>query len=115
MARPEAQSRSPAEAAQVERLKQLTEEVLPALAREQGWPIRFDHCFKRICLDHAFGDVWYNHLPRPAERHIGGEPLRLAVACAEELLAQGLAVLHERDAASLRFRGKRPKAVPGAS
>lgn len=23
----------------------LTREVLPALARERGWPVRLDHCF----------------------------------------------------------------------
>ncbi len=93
----------------VARFKALTEEILPALARENRWPIRLDHCFKRICLDHAFGDVWYKHLARPAERHLEGEALRRALACAEELASQGLPVLRERDAASLRLRGKHPK------
>lgn len=93
----------------VKRFKELTEEVLPARAREGRWPIRLDHCFKRICLDHAFGDVWYKHLARPAERHLQGDALGRATACAEELLAAGLPVLRERDAASLRYRGKRPK------
>ena len=94
----------------VARFKELTEEVLPAMARESRWPIRFDHCFKRICLDWAFGDVWYHHLPRPAERHLQGDALGRALACADEIAEGGQSVLEERDAASLRWRGKPAKA-----
>lgn len=92
--------------AAIARFKHLTEFALPALAREQRWPIRLDHCFKRICLDYAFEDVWYNHIPKPAERHLTGAPLSRAVHCAEELLSTGLSLLKERNAASLRYRGK---------
>lgn len=90
----------------IARFKHLTETVLPALAREQRWPIRLDHCFKRICLDHAFGGVWYDFLPRPAERHLQGIALERAVACAVEIAAEGRRVLDQRNAASLRYRGK---------
>ncbi len=93
-------------AEQIARFKHLTETVLPRLAHEGHWPIHFDHCFKRICLDHAFGDVWYNHLPRPAERHIDGEPLARAILCGEEILAHGLPVLEKHNEASLKWRGK---------
>ena len=86
--------------------KQLTETILPALAREHRWPIRLDHCFKRICLDHAFNDVWYHHLPRPAERHLTGEPLARAIRCAEVIATEGLPALTLRNAESLHFRGK---------
>jgi hypothetical protein len=91
---------------QIARFKHLTEVALPALAREQHWPIRLDHCFKRICLDATFNDVWYNHLPRPAERHLSGESLSRAIACAEAILAEGRPTLDLRNADSLRFRGK---------
>ncbi len=90
----------------VSRFKQLTEVALPAKAREQRWPIRLDHCFKRICLDYAFEDVWYKHLPKPAERHLAGDALQRAVRCAEEFLAGDRALLDERNTASLRYRGK---------
>ena len=86
--------------------KHLTEIALPALAREQGWPIRLDHCFKRICLDAAFNDVWYNHLPRPAERHLEGESLARAITCAESILSEGRAALDLHNSNSLRYRGK---------
>lgn len=91
---------------QIHRLKDLTEAVLPALAKERRWPIRLDHCFKRICFDHAFGDVWYNHLQRPAERHLEGEALQRALTCAEELAAGDDDLLRQRNRDSLRWRGK---------
>ena len=97
------------ESAGILRFKHLTEMALPALAAEQHWPIRLDHCFKRICLDHAFADVWYKHLQRPAERHLTGEPLLRAVQCAEELLQQGIELRQIRNTASLRHRGKSRK------
>jgi hypothetical protein len=103
------------EAKAVARFKELTEHALPTRAQEEHWPVRFDHCFKRICLDWTFGDVWYRHLARPAERHLRGDQLQRAVMCAEALLDGGLPVLRERDAASLRWRGKRPKAERCAS
>ena len=90
----------------VQRFKHLTETALPARAAALDWPIRLDHCFKRICLDHAFADVWYNHLARPAERHIAGDPLQRALACAEALLTGDRAMLQARNIASLTYRGK---------
>lgn len=99
-------TRTEAEASAILRFKHLTEIDLPAHAALHRWPIRLDHCFKRICLDHAFGDIWYNHLPRPAERHLAGEPLRRALDCAQALLAGDLALLHVRNNASLACRGK---------
>lgn len=91
---------------QIGRLKHLTEVVLPARARELRWPIRLDHCFKRICFDAAFGDVWDRHIRRPAERNLRGAALGLALLCAEELAAGGAALLAERNRQSLLWRGK---------
>jgi hypothetical protein len=113
--RAEQSARTEDEQVLLARFKKLTEDTLPARAKEERWPVRFDHCFKRICLDCAFEDVWYRHLARPAERHLRGEALERAIRCAEALLDGGLPVLRERDAASLRWRGKRPKAGYGAS
>ncbi len=36
------------------RYLQLTREDLPAAALREGWPVRDDHCFMRIVLDHLF-------------------------------------------------------------
>ena len=90
----------------IARFKHLTEQTLPALAREHRWPIRLDHCFKRICLDAAFNDVWVHHLRRPAERHLTGDPLARALRCAEELITEGRPALDRRNRESLTYRGK---------
>ena len=102
-------------AQQIARFKRLTETTLPALAREHHWPIRLDHCFKRICLDHAFADVWYRHLKKPAERHLAGDPLLRALACAEDLTRQGLPLLQLRNQASLTYRANAALSKPVAS
>lgn len=99
-------SESPHRAALVQRFKSLTEVELPLRAREERWALRLDHCFKRVCLDWACGDCWYRHIKRPAERHIAVDSLESAVRCAEEILGGGSVVLKERNAASLRWRGK---------
>ena len=85
----------------------LTRVRLPAVAAERGWPIRFDHCFQRVLLDHAFGGVWYDHVAkRPAYRHADEAALRKAVAAGHAVL-RGEADLPALNAQSLRFRGKR--------
>ena len=40
----------------------LINNVLPELALERDFPIRYNHCFGRVCLDNLFNDCWYNHL-----------------------------------------------------
>ena len=91
---------------QVAEWKQLTEETLPALAKEYRWPLRLDHCFKRVTLDYAFGDVWYRHLQKPAERHIDDDALIRALACAREIAANCEPLLRIRNQESLMYRGK---------
>ena len=90
----------------VARFKKVTEQLLPERARKERWPLRLDHCFKRVCLDFAFGDVWYHHCAKPAERNLTGEALERAVRCGEELLAGDRALLELRNRMSLGFRGK---------
>lgn len=85
----------------------LTRCVLPGLAAEREWPIRFDHCFQRVLLDAAFGGVWYDHVAtRPAYRALSGERLRVAVELAEAV-AEGRADLFALNAQSLRWRAER--------
>ena len=86
--------------------KYLTEVALPERARVERWPLRLDHCFKRVCLDHAFGGEWYRFIAKPAERNPQGEALLRAVQCAEEILQQGRPLLDTRNRQSLLYRGK---------
>ncbi|MEM6729772.1 MAG: hypothetical protein AAF618_14805 [Pseudomonadota bacterium] len=91
----------------IDRYLALTRVTLPAMARERGrqWPVRFDHCFQRILLDHVAGGVWYDEIRRPAFRHMTEDQAERAVALAEAI-AQGRADLNALNAQSLAWRGK---------
>ncbi len=83
----------------------LTRRVLPGMAAAEGWPIRFDHCFMRVCLDAAFGRPWHEAVRRPAVRHMTEAELARAVLVAERIAATP-ALLPALNAESLRLRGK---------
>lgn len=92
------------------RYLELTRRTLPARARAEGWPLRFDHCFQRVALDNAVGGRWYDAVPgHPAIDHVTDAQLAAAVAVAERIEREGVGVLEALDASSLRWRGKRPK------
>ncbi len=65
----------------------LTRSVLPGMAAAERWPIRADHCFMRVCLDHAAGGRWDAAFRRPAIRHMPDADLARAVAVAELVVA----------------------------
>ena len=81
----------------------LTRRVLPGMARAESWPIRLDHCFMRVCLDHALGQPWHERVRRPAIRHLADDELRRAVAIAERIAADP-AVLPGFNAQSIAWR-----------
>lgn len=91
----------------IARYLSLTRDVLPRMAREPGrrWPVREDHCFQRIVLDHVAGGVWYDHIARPAYKHLTDQQARTAVALAENI-AEGRADLAAMNRQSLLWRGK---------
>ena len=84
---------------------ELTRDVMPSLAGERGWPVRFDHCFQRILLDNAFGKPWREAVDPPAYRSASEEALARAIALGEAAVAgeEDLAALNRR---SLSLRGK---------
>ena len=88
----------------------LTREEMPALAKERGWPVRFDHCFQRIPLDHAVAGPWREKIAAPAYRHATDEQLEQAIELGRQVVsgARDLAPMNLR---SLEWRGKR-KAGP---
>ena len=89
----------------------LTQEALPArAASEPGWPVRFDHCFMRIALDHAVGQRWTDVVAKPAYKHLTEPQLRRAIDAAERMLAEGPETAHALNRASLDARGKRGQA-----
>lgn len=64
----------------------LTRTTLPELARTQNWPIRHDHCFMRVCFDHAAGRPWHEIVHRPAIRHMPDTLLIRAIAVAQHIV-----------------------------
>jgi hypothetical protein len=88
----------------------LTREQLPTQAAAAGdWPIRFDHCFMRVCLDHAFGGCWYDFVDRkkgPAYKQVPDDALAKAVDAARRIERGGRAVLEPMNRQSLIWRGK---------
>ncbi|MGR3484722.1 MAG: hypothetical protein ACU0BF_05205 [Paracoccaceae bacterium] len=94
-------------AALEERWLELTRNELPGVAAERRWPVRFDHCFQRILLDHAAGGVWYDAITgRPAYAHAPRDLLARAVAAGEGALA-GAESLSAMNDASLAWRRAR--------
>ena len=85
----------------------LTRKDLPGLAERHHWPIRLDHCFQRVLLDHACGGVWYERISgRPAYRAADIEILGKAVELGR-MVARGDANLPALNHQSLIWRGKR--------
>ena len=88
---------------------EVTGRELPARARVERWPLRADHCFRRVILDAVCGRRWYDVVPgRPAYRHLDHDRLVAATALAERLATDPDAVVLLRDLneQSLRYRGK---------
>ena len=86
----------------------LTKTVLPSMARsgERDWPVSEDHCFQRIVLDTICGGVWYDHLDRPAYKHLTNEQAKNAVRLCQDI-GDGRADLQQLNQQSLIWRGKR--------
>ena len=88
-----------------ERWLHLTREALPArAASEPGWPVRFDHCFMRIGLDHAVGQRWTDVIASPAYKEASPAQLARAVAVAEAMLEGGPEAARPLNDASRRWR-----------
>ena len=91
----------------VEQYLHLTRTVMPALAQtcKRHWPVRNDHCFQRIVLDTICGGVWYDHIARPAYKHLSQALAAEAVHLCDQIIAEktDLNVLNQQ---SLAWRGK---------
>lgn len=95
----------------VEHYLHLTRTTMPTLAQtsKRHWPVRNDHCFQRIVLDTICGGVWYDHIARPAYKHLSATQASKAVQLCEQIIAEetDLRVLNQQ---SLAWRGKSGKA-----
>jgi hypothetical protein len=67
------------------RLKVLAEEVLPEKAASGNYPVRFDHCFKRIAYDVAVGGQWDTDVTPPFYQNAPLTQVRRAVRVLREM------------------------------
>ena len=87
---------------------ELTKEVMPKMASEKEfqWPVKYDHCFQRIVLDTICNGSWYDHLERPAHKHLSRNQALKAVQLCEDIIA-GRADLIVLNRQSLLWRNKK--------
>lgn len=70
----------------VRKIRRLAEQTLPARARQDPrYPVRFDHCFKRIAFDRAVGARWDTVVERPFYRHASIQQLRQAARALQHM------------------------------
>ena len=71
----------------VKRYIKLTKQVLPMMASDKKlqWPVKYDHCFQRIVLDNICSGCWYDHLKRPAYKHLSNSQALKAIKLCEDL------------------------------
>ena len=64
-------------------------ETFPAVARREGYPIVFNHCFLRVVYDNLFGEKWQRVLnpKKPAIDQLDETQLRRAIALGEQVIA----------------------------
>lgn len=90
------------------RYLELTNQVLPELARQRQFPVKYNHCFQRIVLDNLFGCCWYEVLrgKDPAYKQLTEAQLERAIAIAESMTSQTDEHTYQLNQNSLGWRRK---------
>ena len=91
----------------------LTKEVMPKVASYKvfQWPVKYDHCFQRIVLDTICNRSWYEHLERPAYKHLSKNQALKAVQLSEDIIA-GRTDLNDLNHQSLLWCNKKVRMNP---
>jgi len=88
----------------VEAMNRLAEDVLPArAANDHRYPVRFDHCFKRIAYDAAVGARWDTVVASPFYVHASLDQIRCAYD-ALTAMAESPAAARSLNRQSLHYR-----------
>ena len=92
----------------ISRYMKLTKEVMPKMASDKAfqWSVKYDHCSQRIVLDTICNGSWYDHLERPAYKHLCRNQALKAVQLSEDVIA-GRANLIALNRQSLLWRNKK--------
>jgi hypothetical protein len=84
-----------------------TKKILPSLAQQHHWVVRYDHCFQRIILDTLFGACWYDKVKqRPAYKQLSSKQLQQALRIARDIERDGDEYLRQLNVQSLQWRNK---------
>ncbi|MEM9804503.1 MAG: hypothetical protein AAF959_04430 [Cyanobacteria bacterium P01_D01_bin.56] len=85
----------------------LSEVKLPQMAKVNScYPVRHDHCFKRIALDVAVHQCWYDVIQKPAIQYATAEQLQQSIAVLE-MMARSPDEAKILNQMSLSFRQKK--------
>jgi len=91
----------------IERLGEFCDEKLPEKASEGGWPVRFDHCFRRLAYDAACGNEWYGCVDGDSfTQDAADEQLKRALTQAVRLYHDGPGYAWFLQEKSLLWRGE---------
>lgn len=90
----------------VDRIAYYCDDVLPALAADdpEAWPVRWDHCFRRIAYDAAVGSKWDRVVDRPFVDHATDDQRRGAALASARMVIGGAAVCDRLNDRSLNYR-----------
>ena len=77
-----------------------------ASAKVFQWPVKYDQCFQRIVLDTICNGSWYDHLERPAYKHLSKTQALKAIQLCEDIIA-GRTDLNALNRQSLLWRNKK--------
>ena len=89
-----------------------TNEILPSIAIERGFPVIKNHCFQRIVLDNLFGGCWYDFLNKgkiPAYKQLKLGQLQVAIVIAQSLSDSPIEHIQNLNAKSLQWRAEHHK------
>lgn len=82
--------------------------TLPAIAKEEGWPIHLNHCLMRVALDGYWQCCWYDKLDQKkgALKSMSTPQIENVIAMGEAMARKGKAYVVKLNQQSLAYRGK---------
>ena len=81
-------------------LDYLVNHALPTAAKQHNWPIRFNHCFRRVIYDNIVQGKWNDIVPTPGKDYLDDQE-----CCSLALLyLQHPNILIEHNNISLSYR-----------
>jgi hypothetical protein len=84
-------------------IEHLAKKVLPKRAKQENYPVRFDHCFLRIAYDATVGGKWDESIDRPFKHNASTDQLETAKRRLEQMV-EDPNLCHRLNEKSLKYR-----------